>query len=89
MIAETIESWGEHLNLAREQERMAKSGAEFITTRDAGYPKLLKEIHDRLSAIGADAAPARAARILKGLGFDEEAQGRPLSSFSRLAVSRR
>lgn len=25
---------------------MAKSGADFITTRDAGYPKLLKEIHD-------------------------------------------
>ena len=46
VIAETIESWGEHVNLAREQERMAKSGAEFITTRDAGYPKLLKEIHD-------------------------------------------
>ena len=45
-------------------------------------PARLAEIHDRLSAIGADAAPARAARILKGLGFDEEAQGRPLSSFS-------
>src|SRR5207237_758614 len=25
---------------------MAKSGADFITTRDPGYPKLLKEIHD-------------------------------------------
>jgi ATP-binding cassette, subfamily F, member 3 len=45
-------------------------------------PARMAEIHDRLSAIGADAAPARAARILKGLGFDEEAQGRPLSSFS-------
>lgn len=45
-------------------------------------PARLAEIHDRLSAIGADAAPARAARILKGLGFDEAAQGLPLSSFS-------
>ena len=32
--------------------------------------------------IRADAAPARAARILKGLGFDDEEQHRPLSSFS-------
>ena len=40
------------------------------------------ELHQRLSEIGADAAPARAARILKGLGFDDEAQHRPLSSFS-------
>ena len=46
VIAETIENWREHVNLAREEDRMAKSAAEFITTRDAGYPKLLKEIHD-------------------------------------------
>ncbi len=42
----------------------------------------LAEIHDRLAVIGADAAPARAATILAGLGFDEEKQGRPVSSFS-------
>jgi ATP-binding cassette subfamily F protein 3 len=42
----------------------------------------LAEIHERLNAIAAHAAPARAARILVGLGFDEEAQGRPLDSFS-------
>ena len=46
VIAETIATWTEHLNLAREEERMAKSGADFITTRDDGYPRLLKEIHD-------------------------------------------
>ena len=46
VIAETIENWRQHVNLAREEERMAKSAAGFITTRDAGYPKLLKEIHD-------------------------------------------
>lgn len=40
------------------------------------------EIHDRLNAIEAHAAPARAARILAGLGFDEAAQHRPLDSFS-------
>jgi ATP-binding cassette, subfamily F, member 3 len=40
------------------------------------------EIHERLMAIDAYAAPSRAARILVGLGFDEEMQNRPLSSFS-------
>jgi DNA processing protein len=46
VIAGTIDAWREHLDLAREEDRMAKSGADFITTRDPGYPKLLKEIHD-------------------------------------------
>jgi ATP-binding cassette subfamily F protein 3 len=40
------------------------------------------EIETRLTDIGAHAAPARAAAILHGLGFDEEAQNRPCSSFS-------
>ncbi|HYJ84364.1 MAG TPA: ABC-F family ATP-binding cassette domain-containing protein [Allosphingosinicella sp.] len=42
----------------------------------------LGDIHERLNAIGAHAAPARAARILVGLGFDEAMQQRPLDSFS-------
>jgi ATP-binding cassette, subfamily F, member 3 len=42
----------------------------------------LAYIHDRLNAIAAHAAPARAAAILAGLGFDESMQHRPLSSFS-------
>lgn len=46
VISATIVNWREHFNLAREEERMAKSGADFITTRDPGYPKLLKEIND-------------------------------------------
>ncbi len=40
------------------------------------------EIHERLMAIDAYSAPSRAARILVGLGFDEEMQNRPLSSYS-------
>ena len=36
------------------------------------------EIEERLGAIDAYAAPARAARILAGLGFDEAAQHQPL-----------
>jgi len=42
----------------------------------------LAEIHERLIAIDAHSAPSRAARILSGLGFDEEAQHRGLESFS-------
>jgi ATP-binding cassette subfamily F protein 3 len=45
-------------------------------------PHHLAEIHDRLRAIGADAAPARAATILAGLGFDATAQARAVSEFS-------
>jgi ATP-binding cassette subfamily F protein 3 len=40
------------------------------------------EIHERLLAIDAHAAPARAAGILSGLGFDHRDQQRPLSAFS-------
>jgi len=39
-------NWEQHFNLAREEEKLAQAGATFLTTRDEGYPKLLKEIHD-------------------------------------------
>src|SRR6478609_7657623 len=39
-------NWRTHFDLPREEERLAKAGAVFITTSDEGYPKLLKEIHD-------------------------------------------
>jgi len=45
-------------------------------------PDRLGEIHERLNAIDAHSAPSRAARILVGLGFDEEAQHRGLENFS-------
>jgi ATP-binding cassette subfamily F protein 3 len=64
--------------LAADVER-ATLLAESETTDD---PHRLGEIHERLNAIAAHAAPARAARILVGLGFDEAAQQRPLDSFS-------
>ncbi|TXM92066.1 ABC-F family ATP-binding cassette domain-containing protein [Methylobacterium sp. WL30] len=40
------------------------------------------EIETRLVDIGAHSAPARAAAILHGLGFDAAAQNRPCSDFS-------
>jgi ATP-binding cassette subfamily F protein 3 len=45
-------------------------------------PERIADIQTRLVDIGAHAAPARAARILSGLGFDEEAQDRALSEYS-------
>ena len=48
----------------------------------ADDPLRIAEIQTRLVDIGAHAAPARAARILAGLGFDERAQGRSLAEFS-------
>ena len=49
---------------------------------DSAPPERLGEIHERLAAIGADSAPARAGAILSGLGFDADAQARPVNSFS-------
>ncbi|HEX7694059.1 MAG TPA: ABC-F family ATP-binding cassette domain-containing protein [Sphingomonas sp.] len=64
--------------LAADTERAALMH-ESETSHD---PDRLGEIHERLNAIDAHTAPSRAARILVGLGFDEEAQHRPLDSFS-------
>ncbi|TGZ67791.1 hypothetical protein CRM22_004599 [Opisthorchis felineus] len=43
---------------------------------------LLAEVYARLAAIEADKAPARAAVILHGLGFNPEMQKRPTKEFS-------
>ena len=48
----------------------------------ATNPERIAEIHTRLVDIEAHNAPARAARILQGLGFDEAAQARSLGEFS-------
>jgi ATP-binding cassette subfamily F protein 3 len=64
--------------LAADTERTALL-AEAETCTD---PDRLGDVHDRLLAIDAYSADARAARILIGLGFDEDMQGQPLDSFS-------
>ncbi len=64
--------------LEGDQERLALL-REAATAIDAAR---LAEVHDRLLTIGADAAPARAATILAGLGFDAEQQSRSVGSFS-------
>jgi ATP-binding cassette subfamily F protein 3 len=64
--------------LAADVERTALI-AEAETATD---PVRIGEIHARLVDIGAQAAPARAGRILAGLGFDAEAQQRSCNAFS-------
>jgi ATP-binding cassette subfamily F protein 3 len=56
--------------------------ALFAEAERASDPERIADIQTRLVDIGAHAAPARAARILSGLGFDEEAQNRALSEYS-------
>ena len=72
--------------LAADTER-ASLLKEAETAKD---PHRIAEIQTRLADKNAYAAPARAATILAGLGFDDEAQARPCSDFSggwRMRVS--
>ncbi len=58
-----------------ERERLTQS-------LDTADPEHLGEIYARLSEIGADRAPSRAAEILSGLGFSHADLARPMSEFS-------
>jgi ATP-binding cassette subfamily F protein 3 len=72
--------------LAADPERTALL-EEAETAHD---PHRIAEIHERLTDISAASAPARAARILAGLGFDETAQQgncRELSGGWRMRVA--
>jgi len=64
--------------LAADVERTALL-AEAETATD---PMRIGEIHNRLADIEAHSAPARAAQVLSGLGFDADAHTRPCSDFS-------
>ena len=64
--------------LAADEERLA-----LLREAESGpHPARVVEIEERLAAIEAHAAPARAATILAGLGFDHAAQQQPMTSFS-------
>jgi ATP-binding cassette subfamily F protein 3 len=68
--------------LAADNERAALMAEEDALALSGADPLRLAEVHERLVAIDAYTAPARAGRILDGLGFDAAAQQRPLDSFS-------
>jgi ATP-binding cassette subfamily F protein 3 len=53
-----------------------------LAEAETADPHRMAEVHDRLVTIAADSAPARAATILAGLGFDEASQARPVAEFS-------
>ena len=46
VISATLGAWREKFDVAKEEERMAQSHADFIIGGDDVYPKLLKEISD-------------------------------------------
>ncbi len=64
--------------LAADKERAAL----MIESETCEDPDRLGDVYERLIAIDAYTAPARAAQILLGLGFDEGMQAQPLDSFS-------
>jgi len=64
--------------LAADEERLAL----LREAESAADPARTAEIHERLDMIEAHRAPARAATILAGLGFDHAAQQQPMTSFS-------
>ena len=52
------------------------------TALETAEPEQLADIYQRLNAIDADRAPARAAEILSGLGFSTADLVRPMAEFS-------
>ncbi len=72
----------------------SRTALEVVLAADGERQRLLAEadvaveadqvarVHERLTDIDAHSAPARAAVILAGLGFDEAARIRPMSEFS-------
>jgi ATP-binding cassette subfamily F protein 3 len=53
-----------------------------VVAEDAQDIDAICSIHERLGTIGGYAARARAASLLHGLGFSQEAQNQPVASFS-------
>ena len=64
--------------LAADRERQALLG-EVVEATD---PQRIADIHTRLDDIDSHSAPARAAAILAGLGFDAAAQLHPVEHYS-------
>ena len=72
----------ELLKESKDLEAMQEKGKD-VTER-------LNEVFEELRAIGADQAEPKARRLLAGLGFDKEMQGRATNKFSggwRMRVS--
>lgn len=57
-----------------------EDGEDDANGNDAG--EKLAELYEKLQILGSDAAEAQASKILAGLGFTKDMQGRPTQSFS-------
>ena len=71
--------------LACDAERaalLAEEAALLAKGDDAACADALRRVYDRMTAIDAAGAPARAAAILAGLSFDPEAQEKATKAFS-------
>ncbi|KAJ3510511.1 hypothetical protein NMY22_g15962 [Coprinellus aureogranulatus] len=91
--------WRDHLlkeqaSLDAKLQELDSEGDDkrFIDAREE-YESRLAEVHQQLADMDAASAPARAAELLAGLGFDENDQKKPTKSFSggwrmRLALAR-
>ncbi|KAF5733610.1 ABC transporter F family member 4 [Tripterygium wilfordii] len=58
----------------------AENEDDGLNDDDAG--EKLAELYEKLQILGSDAAESQASKILAGLGFTKEMQGRPTRSFS-------
>lgn len=67
VMASTLTGWRAHFDLAREEQRLSATRAEFIIGAEPAYPALLREIHDPpigLYRLGSYAFPAPCVAIV-------------------------
>ena len=82
----------ERTTLLAEEARLlaaSEAGEADVPGQETNSEKLTK-VYENLQAIGADAAPGKARKILNGLGFTNEMMERPTNQFSggwRMRVS--
>jgi len=68
--------------LAKEVARLEKRSEELLDAEEEEAKEALEEIYARLEELDPSTAPARAGKILSGLGFTKEMQVQPTKDFS-------
>lgn len=85
ILQETLQGDRELTRLREEHGQIQQKLAEVSGTTEEAHQRLVArwgEVEHRLEAVGSYEAESRAARILMGLGFGQEALDQPLSAFS-------
>ena len=70
------------LQYVLENDPQLKDLYTILEAESEADPLKVAEAHARMAEIGGYSAPAKASKILVGLGFTEEMQNQPLSSYS-------